>query len=225
MRRVCYGCDLAAWKRGMLDCPFCRTPTLSNDSQILAMLQKRVNAGDPVSIWHLGGKYQLGQYGLGKDVMRAVELYEHAAELGVKEAHFCLGCIFDKGVDVEKDTSKAIRHWEVAAMLGHVSARFNLGNMEVNSSNVVDLALQHWMIAVNLGCQDSLHNIKVLFMEGLATKDDYAEALRGYQSATEEMSSPDRNEAKALRWFAQEQLSDGSRRVKVEGLSRGMGGR
>ena len=35
-------------------------------------------------------------------------------------------------------------------------------------------------------------------MKGLATKDDYAEALRGYQNAVEEMSSPDRAEAKSL---------------------------
>ena len=35
-------------------------------------------------------------------------------------------------------------------------------------------------------------------MNGLATKADYAAALRGYQNAVEEMSSPDRDEAKVL---------------------------
>jgi len=35
-------------------------------------------------------------------------------------------------------------------------------------------------------------------MKGFATKAEYAAALRGYQSATEEMSSPDRDEAKAF---------------------------
>ena len=128
---------------------------------------------------------------------RAVELFERAAELGQKDAHYSLGCMYDKGVDVEKDTAKAIRHHEAAAMSGHVSARFNLGCEEHNAGNY-DLALQHALIAANLGHGRSLDCIKDLFMDGLATKADYAAALRGYQSATEEMQSPDRDEVKAM---------------------------
>ena len=37
-----------------------------------------------------------------------------------------------------------------------------------------------------------------MFVKGLATKADYAAALRGYQNAIEEMSSPDRDEAKVV---------------------------
>ncbi|EJK44863.1 hypothetical protein THAOC_36564, partial [Thalassiosira oceanica] len=198
MKEVCNGCTLAAFKRGMRDCPFCRTTALTDGSQCLPMIQKRADSGDPVAIYHLGNKYHLGQYGLEKDTTRAVELYEHAAELGEKDAHYNLGCLYDEGVDVEKNTPKAIRHWEAAAMLGHVSARFNLGNEEGRAGNV-DLALQHWLISANLGHGISLDNVKKMFMSGLTAKADYARALRGYQSATEEMSSPDRNEAKALR--------------------------
>ena len=36
-----------------------------------------------------------------------------------------------------------------------------------------------------------------MFIGSLATKADYAVALRGYQSAVEEMRSPDREEALA----------------------------
>ena len=82
-------------------------------------------------------------------------------------------------------------------MRGHVKARFNLGWEEYNAGNC-DLALQHWMLAANLGDQDALKNIKAMFMKGLATKADYAAALRGYQSAVEKMRSPDRDEAKSL---------------------------
>ena len=80
-----------------------------------------------MAIYYLGTQYDYGQYGLEKDVTRAVELYERAAELGVKDAHFNLGCLYDKGTDVEKDTAKAFRHYEAAAMCGHVYARYNLG--------------------------------------------------------------------------------------------------
>ena len=197
MKRVCDGCILAADKRGMTDCPFCRAPAPEGDSQALAMIQKRVDAGDPVAIWHLGYQYAVGGYGLQKDVTRATELYERAAELGEQKAHFSLGYLYGLGEGVAKDTAKAIRHFEAAAVKGDAYARNSLGVLEYNAGNY-DLALQHYMIAAKLGYQLSLDNIKTLFMKGLATKADYAEALRGHQSAAEEMRSPDREEALAL---------------------------
>ena len=201
MKRVCNGCVLAARKRNMKDCPFCRTPT-PKPSQALPMIQTRVAAGDSVAICILGSQHEHGLYGLEnrrveKNVARAVELYERAAELGVKEAHHNLACLYAEGTDVAKDTAKAIRHYEAAAMCGDVSARHNLGNAE-NRASKHDVALQHWMISATLGLEESLNKVKHLFMDGIATKADYAAALRGYQNAVEEMSSPDRDKAKAL---------------------------
>ncbi|EJK60615.1 hypothetical protein THAOC_18992, partial [Thalassiosira oceanica] len=43
-----------------------------------------------------------------------------------------------------------------------------------------------------------LDDIKKMFVEGHATKAQYAEALRGYQDAIEKMKSPNREEAKRL---------------------------
>ncbi|EJK72976.1 hypothetical protein THAOC_05433 [Thalassiosira oceanica] len=198
MKRVCNGCafNFEAIKRGMRDCPFCRA-TMPEESQALAMVQSRVDAGDPVAMFTLGAKYHFGEIGLEKDATRAIELYERAAELGVKEAHFNLGVTYHEGTDVEKDTAKAVRHFEAAAMYGHVKARYNLGNMEFKAGKY-DLALQHLLISAKLGCDESLSNVKRLFMAGLATKAAYAAALRGYQNAVEEMSSPDRDQAKAV---------------------------
>ena len=195
MKLVCVGCLAAGLKRGMRECPFCRTPDPQIGSgQTLAMIQKRVDVGDPMAIWHLGEKYLFGVSGLEKDVTRAVELYGRAAELGVKDAHHELGYLYYRGTEVEKDTANAIRHWEAAAMRGHAEARFNLGCAEHHAENC-DLALQHFLIAAKLGYDKSLSNVKGLIMDGLATKADYAEALRGYQSAVEEMRSPNRDEA------------------------------
>ena len=161
------------------------------------MIEKRVNAGDPVAMLNLGYQYTDGDFGLEKDVTRAVDLYERAAELGEKKPHFKLGFLYIEGEDVEKDTAKATLHWEAAAVKGDILARGNFGIYEYNAGNH-DLALQHWMIAAKMGHQVSLNNIKGLFMDGFATKADYAEALRGHQSAVEELRSPDREEALAL---------------------------
>ncbi|EJK48310.1 hypothetical protein THAOC_32905 [Thalassiosira oceanica] len=194
MKRVCNGCVFAAGKRGMWDCPFCRTHT-SEEEQALAMIQARVDKGDPMAIYNLGTAYDSGEYGLERDVPRAVELYERAAELGVKEAHNNLGVLYDMGTEVEKDMDKAIRHYETSAMCGNVEARYNLGVMEFEAGNY-DLGLQHFLISAKMGHDDSLRNVKGLFMKGLATKADYAAALRGYQNAIEEMKSPDRDQAR-----------------------------
>ena len=112
----------------------------------------------------------------------------------MKEAHYNLGVLYFDGTDVEKDMDKAIRHSEAAAMSGFVLARYHLGCMEYNAENY-DLALQRWMISAKLGLQISLDEVKDLVKDGLATKADYAAALRGYQSAIEETSSPERDEA------------------------------
>ncbi|EJK46608.1 hypothetical protein THAOC_34716, partial [Thalassiosira oceanica] len=167
------------------------------DSQILDMVGKRVDVGDPMAIYNLGTKYDFGRYGLEKDVTKAVELYERAAELGVKEAHYNLGVLYANGAGVEKDMAKAMRHYEAAVMCGHVPARFNLGNIEGKAGNHV-IALQHMMISAKLGHEYSLNTVKRMFMAGLATKDEYAASLRGYQNAIKDMSSSDRDEAKAL---------------------------
>ena len=53
--------------------------------------------------------------------------------------------------------------------------------------------------AAKLGHENSLTSVKSFFMNGLATQADYAAALRGYQNAVEELSSPDRAEAKLIR--------------------------
>ena len=150
-----------------------------------------------MAMCHLGNKYRTGDNGLKKDVTRAVELYERAVELGSKEAHYTLGFLYYEGKDVEEDTDKKMLHWEAAAVKAHAFARNSLGWEERAAGNH-DLALQHFLISAKLGYQRSLNGIKDMFIHGLATKADYAEALRGHQSAVGEMRSPDRDEALAL---------------------------
>ena len=61
----------------------------------------------------------------------------------------------------------------------------------------MDRTLKHHMIAAGLGDNDSLEKIKQLFMNGHASKDDYAKALQVYQAYLVEIKSPQRDEAAA----------------------------
>ena len=194
MTRVCDGCDYAAKKRGMKNCAFCRTPAPKDDASRIAMVQKRIDAGDADAVEFLACVYYHGGYGLEQDVQRAIELRTKAAELGSLIAHYSLGRSYYYGEGVEQDILRAVGHWERAAMKGDVYSRDSLGDVEYNAGNY-HLALKHFLISAKMGYKDSLDEIKRMFSHGIATKAQYAEALKGYQDAVEETKSHQREEA------------------------------
>ncbi|EJK68977.1 hypothetical protein THAOC_09810 [Thalassiosira oceanica] len=198
MKLICNGCDHAAEKRGMDDCAFCRTPCPDNDADKLAMIRARVSKKDPEAINHLGEKYCHGLLGLQKDMRRAVKLWTEAAELGSIEALYSLGLAYKTGEGIQQDEAKGVEFYKKAAVQGHVISRYKLGCVEGQKGNY-DRAAKHFLIAAKMGLKESVENIKSLFMAGVATKEQYAEALKGYQDAVEEMKSHDRDEASAFR--------------------------
>ncbi|EJK52308.1 hypothetical protein THAOC_28432, partial [Thalassiosira oceanica] len=182
MKRICDGCNMAAGKRGMDDCVFCRTPMKNNDADVLAKVQARVVKKDPEALFFLGNQYEMGVLGLQRDMRKAVELWTEAAELGS---------------GVQKDMAKALEFYKKAAMQGHVESRHNLGCFEEYITRNRDRALRHFLISAKMGDKDSVENIKKFFMDGVATRDQYTEALKGYQNAVEEMKSHDRDESES----------------------------
>ena len=195
LKRICKGCNIAAQKRGMLDCAFCRTPIPDNDADKLALVQARVAKKDPVAINHLGEDYCFGELGLRKDMRKAVELWTEAAELGSIEALFNLGNAYYHGDGVPEDKEKGVQFWTKAAMQGHVECRYNLGCFEWGEGSH-DRAVRHLLISAKMGNETSVEAMKKVFTVGNATKEEYAEALRGYKDAVEEMKSHDRDEAR-----------------------------
>ena len=59
-------------------------------------------------------------------------------------------------------------------------------------------AIKHYMIAVESGHNESLNQIKQMYTNGNATKDDYATTLRAYQAYLVEIKSVDRDKAAAF---------------------------
>ncbi|EJK58888.1 hypothetical protein THAOC_20953 [Thalassiosira oceanica] len=168
-----------------------------NVADALARIQTRVLKKDPDAINFLGQKYYHGGLGLQKDMRKAVELFTEAAELGSTEALFDLGNAYREGDGVQQDKAKAVEFFAKAAMQGHAESRFNLGWFEGKKGNH-DRAVRHWLISAKMGDERSLETIKEAFKAGAATKEQYAEALKRYQDAVEEMKSHDRDEAKAF---------------------------
>ena len=88
---------------------------------------------------------------------------------------------------------KAVYHWEEAAIAGHPWARHNLGCVELESGRY-DRAVKHFIIAASLGYHDSLSDLKDLYAEGNASKEEYSGALRAYQAAVSAAKSTQREE-------------------------------
>jgi TPR repeat protein len=102
--------------------------------------------------------------------------------------------MYCNGDGVEKDEKKYIYHMEEAAIGGHFVARHNLGIEEGRNGNF-ERATKHFIIAANLGWNDSLKALRHLYADGHASKEEYAGALRGYQAALDAAKSPEREEA------------------------------
>ena len=201
MNYICCGCGLAAYERGTNDvCAFCREPGASEDAVILDQVQRRVDASDAEAMLSLGQRYLFGQNGLQTDETRGMQLLREAANLNSVNAHFHLGLFHATGdYGAEKDVTRAMHHYEIAAKAGHPGARTNLGVIEEVERMNYGRALKHYMIAAKMGKNDALGNIQDLHKIGHATKEEYAEALIGYQQAAEEMKSDLREKFKVFK--------------------------
>lgn len=196
---ICSGCIHAVQSRATKKehniCPFCRKPPLSNEETI-KRYEERVEMNDPIAFLNMGGFYVNGQFGLPQNIAKALELWHRAGELGNSQAYNNIGSAYDTGDGVEVDEKKSQYYYELAAVGGCSIARYNLGCEEWNSGKM-DRALKHWMIAARDGYSDSLKNINILYTNGDASKQDYAEALRAYQEYLDEIKSDHRDKAAA----------------------------
>lgn len=200
-KRICNGCLYTNLKResegGLkFKCLFCRSELCFNEEfphEAKRNLTKRVEANDLVALYEVGGRrYDEGDY------VGALECFTKAVEFGNDAgSHYYLAHMYHNGDGVEKDEKKELYHLEQAAIGGDADARHNLGCVE-NDRGRLDRAVKHWIIAANMGSDDSLEALKKFYREGLISKEDLASALRAHQAATDATKSPLREEAEKL---------------------------
>ena len=193
-KSVCNGCHYADQKREAESrrqhkCPFCRTVMPKTDEELNELLMKRIEVNDPDAMCAMGGeRWEEGDY------EAAFEYWTRAAALGDIGAHYILSNLYWKGRGVEKDEERELYHLTEASLGGHPEARYNLGCTEEQHGRM-DRAAKHWIIAANLGDDDSLEAVKILYKHGYVSKEDFAAALRGHYAAIDAMKSPQRDEA------------------------------
>eukprot|EP00985_Skeletonema_marinoi_P015006 scaffold7653_cov71-Skeletonema_marinoi.AAC.2 len=199
---ICIGCDYAnklvreRETRLQQTCPFCRHPTSTTLAETNKNKMKRVEKNDPNAIREIGMKHHNNE-----DYERAFEYLTKAAELGDASAHYLLSLLYRKGEGVEKDEEKEVYHLVEAAIAGHPEARYNLALKEGRYKRF-DTAVKHFIIAANLGSDESIQALKECYKRGgLVSKEDFAAALRAHQAAVDATKSPQRDAAEASEEF------------------------
>ena len=152
-------------------------------------MMKRAEANDPESTYRMGREHhEKGDY----DV--AFRYFTKAAEMGDVDAHFSLSLRYHEGQGVEMNKEKELYHLEEAAIGGHPTARYNLGIKE-GQNDRIERAVKHWIIAANLGDDDSIEALKTGYKHGAVSKEDFAAALRAHHAAVIATKSSQREAA------------------------------
>ena len=202
-KHICDGCmhamaieDIKKGKDKLEEhlCAFCRTPATSSDDERNRMLEKLVDNGNADAYNRLAVCYSHGTNGMPQDHHKANELFLTAGELGCAKAYFKLGALYAIGQGVEANKKKAEHYWELAAMKGNVEARHFLGCMEGQAGSY-QRAHKHFIIAAKAGYNKSLDAVKLGFMDGLVSKDEFEKTLRAYHERQAEMKSEARDTA------------------------------
>jgi tetratricopeptide (TPR) repeat protein len=190
-KTICNGCNYAHQLRNPLKvtCPFCRQPAAKSKAEAALDMMNRVEKNDPHAMMQMGGmRYEEGDY------ISAFEYLTKAAELGDMHAHAKLAFMYCKGGGVDKDEKKALYHLEEAAIGGHPIARHNLAAIEMNNGKP-ERAVKHFIIAANLGEENSMKELWECFSMGHVSKDDLTVTLRAHHTAVNATKSPQRKAA------------------------------
>ena len=142
-------------------------------------------SGDPAAEFEIATRYAEGAT-IGKDLAKAADWYEKAAEGGVAVAQYRLGSLYERGQGVTKDLTSAVNWYQRAADQGNVNAMHNLAVLMSEGADGPpdhDKALQWFLAAGNYGVRDSQYNLGVIYARGLGASQDLIESYKWFAIA------------------------------------------
>ena len=211
---ICHGCSGTTMKIGvesgfehatgfgdidfkkMLDhpCPFCRASFSIKIEDTLKELQKRVDLGDRMAMYHLGIKLVKPKGSLQPNASKARELLLKSAQLGYPLANLSVGMFHYDGHYPSvflQDKKKARHYFERGAIGGDPVARAYLAEIELDRYQF-KTAYRHAMMSASCGYKLALDNVLNGCKAGVVTKDEYERTLRAYKKSCDELNSEHR---------------------------------
>ena len=128
-----------------------------------------------------------------KDLGKAAELYQKAADQGNADGQDSLGSLYEHRQGVIKDLGKAVELYQKAADQGHAGAQFNLGWLYEHGQGVpqdFSKAAELYQKAADQGYARAQTSLGWLYENGQGVPKDLGKARELYQKAANQDSRP-----------------------------------
>ena len=153
----------------------------------LANYQRASVTHDPMGLYDLGLIYENGK-GQATDFVKAGDLYQEAADLGVAQAMTQLAGLYFKGEGVSKDEDLALTWYRKAADLGNADALYQLGLLSetgVAMSLNLSEALHYYQASSDKGNAKATLALARMYQYGVGVNKDIARAQTYYNMLAE----------------------------------------
>ena len=150
-----------------------------------AELREAAAAGDPNAAVKVAARYAEGRL-VPRDLTKAAQWYELAAERGVAVAQYRLASLYERGQGVAKDPSVAADWYRRAATQGNTGAMHNLAVMlsaGVDGAPSYTEAVKWFRAAADRGVEDSQYNLGVIYARGLGQDRNLVESYKWFALA------------------------------------------
>ena len=154
-------------------CPFCREVEPQSCEECVRQLETRAKKDDPLAWCLLGMYFESGETPsnpvsgikhkvVKRDILRGVDCWIRAAELGNARACGFLSVSYKRGDGVSVDKERTLLLYRVGTLRGDIISRHYLGSSEYGKGNH-EVAIHHWKIAAEAGNQLSLDKLTYIF--------------------------------------------------------------
>lgn len=150
-------------------------------------LKDAVQKGEPAALFEIGKRYTDGT-GVEKDLAKAAEWYELAANKGFAPAQYIIGNFNEKGFGVDKNPAEAAKWYEEAAKGGNIIAMHNLAVLNATPNALsaepdMNAAFRWFVNAADYGVRDSQVNAGIFYTKGFGTEVNLVEAYKWFAVA------------------------------------------
>jgi len=148
-------------------------------------LREAAADGDPSAAVEVAARYAEGRL-VPRDLAKAAQWYELAAEQDVAVAQYRLASLYERGQGVAKNPSVAADWYRRAAEQGNTGAMHNLAVMM--SAGVEGVpnraeAAEWFRAAADRGVEDSQYNLGVIYARGLGQDRNFVESYKWFALA------------------------------------------
>jgi localization factor PodJL len=148
-------------------------------------LREAAGAGDPNAAVEIAARYAEGRL-VPRDLGKAAQWHELAAERGVAVAQYRLASLYERGQGVAKDPPVAADWYRRAAEQGNTGAMHNLAVMMsagVDGAPGYAEAVEWFRAAADRGVEDSQYNLGVVYARGLGQDRNLVESYKWFALA------------------------------------------